>query len=177
MDRPFVHVSPEELGIFLSCQEPTLAYNLPLLLPLGKEADFVKAKEAVSAILKNHPYLNMRLSMGKDGEVGKTIVDEPFELVKETLNELPREELVQHFDLLNQRLFRIRYLSTPEGDYLFSDFLHILMDGFSLKMYLDEFVSAYEGKDAVPAEAYDCIDDAFDKAKARADEKSFAEHT
>ena len=176
MDRNFVRISPEELGIFLSCQEPTLAYNLPLLLPLGKNGDFAKAKQAVSAILKNHPYLNMRLSMGKDGEVGKSIVDEPFELVKETLNELNREELVQHFDLLNQRLFRIRYLSTPEGDYLFSDFHHILMDGFSLKMYLDEFVSAYESKDAVPAESYDCIDDALDKAKAREDEKSFAEH-
>ena len=58
-----IAVSAEELGIFLSCSEPTLAYNLPLLLPLGKDGSFEKAKDAIAKIFAKHPYLDCQMHM------------------------------------------------------------------------------------------------------------------
>ena len=135
-------ISPEELGIYLSCQEPTLAYNLPLLIPFGKEGSFAKAKKALETILANHPHLNARLFLSK-GEVVKSIVDTPLSLKEE--KELDRETLVQPFELLDAPLYRFRFFATKEGAYLFADFHHVIMDGFSLKKFLDEFALLYEG--------------------------------
>ncbi|MDY6392062.1 MAG: amino acid adenylation domain-containing protein [Bacilli bacterium] len=173
MEKNMVLISPEELGIYLSCLQPTLAYNLPLLLPLGKKADFQKAKAAVDAILTRHPYLNMRLTQGKDGDIYKFIAEEPFELVEEKVAKLDKAALVERFDLLDSRLFRIRYLVAEDGAYLFSDFHHVLMDGFSLKKYLDEFASLYEGGKPGKPEEFDALMDAKRKAEYRADEAKF----
>ena len=171
MDNKSVHITAEELGIFLSCMEPTLAYNLPLLLPLGK-GSFDKAKKAVDSILANHPYLFMRLHRESDGEIYKSVEPFAFELKAEDFDLAKKESLVEPFELIGSPLFRIRYLKTKDGDYLFSDFHHVLMDGFSLKMYLDEFAAAYDGSFTNVPEAFTCIDDAQEKAdvKANADE-------
>ena len=69
MESRRVLISPEELGIYLSCQQPTLAYNLPLLIPLGEKASLEACRKALDAICQAHPYLGMRLSMDKGGIV------------------------------------------------------------------------------------------------------------
>ncbi len=63
MENKRFPITPEELDIYLSRLEPTPAYNLPMLLPLGKEADFEKGKKAFLDIVAAHPYLNMQLSL------------------------------------------------------------------------------------------------------------------
>ena len=161
-------ISPEELGIYLSCQEPTLAYNLPLLIPLGKDGNFAKAKKALEEILENHPHLNARFSIVK-GDVVKQIVPTPFELTEEKVKVVDRPNLVQPFVLLDSPLYRFRYFSALEGAYLFCDFHHVLMDGFSLKKFLDEFACLYEGGKA-EKEEFDAIDDGLRKAEARQNE-------
>ena len=166
-----VPITPEELGIYLSCQEPTLAYNLPLLVPLGKDGSFEKTEKALETILANHPHLNVRLSLAK-GEVVKSIVDTPLKLVEEKTKKLLRDELVQPFELLDAPLYRFRYFDTGEGKYLFCDFHHVLMDGFSLKKFLDEFASLYEGG-VSEKESFDGIDDALRKQQARENAESF----
>ena len=55
----------EVLGIYLSCLQETLAYNLPTLIPVGKRGE-AEARKALEAILAAHPHLNARLSM-EDG--------------------------------------------------------------------------------------------------------------
>lgn len=166
-----VPITPEELGIYLSCQEPTLAYNLPLLIPLGKDGSFEKAKNALASILENHPHLNARLTIEK-GVVCKSIVEEPLALAEEKADKLDRDSLVELFTLLNAPLYRFRYFKTKEGDYLFADFHHVIMDGFSLKKFLDEFALLYEGGVA-KKESFDAIDDALRKAEAREDAPRF----
>ncbi len=103
-----VPITPEELGIYLSCQEPTLAYNLPLLISLGKDGFFEKAKKALEAILENHPHLNARLSIEK-GVVCKSIVESPLTLPEEKADVLDKDSLVELFTLLNAPLYRFRY--------------------------------------------------------------------
>lgn len=170
-----VAISAEELGIYLSCTQPTLAYNLPLLLPLGSKASFEQAKKALERILEKHPYLDAEFHVDKKGDLTKSIVSHPFELKLETIQVLDKVSLVQPFQLLDAPLYRFRYLRTPEGDYLFCDFHHMLMDGFSLKMFLDEFAAAYEDKSIGEPEAYSGIDDGAKKEAYRQDKEALEE--
>ena len=174
MENKRFPITPEELGIYLSCLEPTLAYNLPLLLPLGKEADFGKAKKAFLDIVAAHPYLNMQLSLDAEGNVTKSIVPCSVELKEEAVESIDRDAIVQPFELIGKPLYRARYFKTPEGGYLFVDFHHVLMDGFSLKKFLDEFAARYEGKEVVVEDGLSALEDAGEKAKRRANSAQFA---
>ena len=175
MNHRSVAASREELGIYLSCAEPTLAYNLPTLLPLGKNASFEKAKAAVDAIFAKHPYLNVQFHTNKDGDLTKSIVEVPHELAYVECEALDKPALVQPFALLDAPLYRFCFLRTPEGDYLFSDFHHMIMDGFSLTMFYGEFAKAYEGQSIGEPEKVTGIDDGAKKEAHRADEKAFGE--
>ena len=53
-------------------------------------------------------------------------------------------ELIHPFDLLNDRLFRIRILKTQEAQYLFIDFHHIIFDGMSYSTIIKDLKDAYE---------------------------------
>ncbi len=149
-----------------------MAYNLPLLIPLGKDGSAEKTKKALREILAKHPSLNVEFMMW-DGEIVKRIIDQPlaFEVVKG----LDRDTLVRPFELLDSRLYRFEYHETEKGDYLFCDFHHAIMDGFSLKRFLDEFALAYGGA-SLKAEAFDNLDDALAKHAAREDKASFEGH-
>lgn len=138
----------EVLGIYLSCLEETLAYNLPTLIPIGKH-DEKEVKTALSAILKAHPHLNAELST-KEGILYQEEVEAPLSLKVSEVKEIDRASLVKPFVLLNSPLYRFELLKTPNGNYLFSDFHHVLMDGFSLTLFYREFAKALEGKEIPP---------------------------
>ena len=175
MATHFIPATQEELGIFLSCLEPTLAYNLPLLIPLGKEGDAKKAEAALRKVLSNHPYLDTVFSLGEGGALQKKIVplDKEFELP--VIKGLKKDELVQPFATLDEHLYRFSFIEDRQGNYLFADFHHMLMDGFSLDMFLKEFAEIYEGRGEGTKEGYTSLDFAKAKAELRADKERFAE--
>ena len=74
MEGRIAPISREELGLFLASANDTLAYNLPLWIPLGKSCGYDKAKKALEKILEAHPALNTQFFM-KEGDV-------PFDLEK-----------------------------------------------------------------------------------------------
>ena len=55
-----------------------------------------------------------------------------------------KPELIHPFDLLNDRLFRIRILKTQEAQYLFIDFHHIIFDGMSFSNIIKDLKDAYD---------------------------------
>ena len=171
--KPYL-ASQEELGIFLSCLEPTLAYNLPLLVPLGKDADASKAESAIRAILDNHPYLNAVFFLGEGGALYKRLEPLKGEFHLPVVKGLHKDKLVQHFDILEKHLYRFGFIQDQDQSYLFADFHHILMDGFSLDMFLSEFASVYEGRGKGKKETYSSFDFALEKAAARQDKERFA---
>ena len=64
-------LSQTELGIFLACQNPTTAYNLPFLLELPDEWDTDHFIEAVKAFFDAHPGIRTRLVQLEDGSIGR----------------------------------------------------------------------------------------------------------
>ncbi|MBA8760020.1 hypothetical protein GWK87_06880 [Staphylococcus schleiferi subsp. coagulans] len=54
--------------------------------------------------------------------------------------------MVQPFDLEHDRLLRIRYIQSPEDDFLFMDTHHSVNDGMSQTLILDELSQLYQDK-------------------------------
>ena len=166
-----VLLSQEELGIALSCLEPNLAYNLPLLIPVGKH-DFEDIKKALLALLAKHPQWNTRVATDENGELVKYIVDEPLNLVEG--GKLDKEALVRPFVLFDSCLYRMEFYKEKEGNFLFVDFHHVIMDGFSLNRFFDDLAALLEGKEA-KEEKVTCFQDAEDKLAQRNDKAAYEE--
>ena len=171
MSKP-IPVSQEEYGIYLSCLNPTLAYNLPLLIPVGK-ASFENIESSLNKILEAHPHLNVKLFQ-KGDDICKEEVKRPLELSKSEYDPKKEAELVKPFDLLKDSLYRFVYLEGEEN-YLFADFHHILMDGFSLRIFFNELDALLNGK-TIEKETLSAEEDSRKKAEVRLDAKAMEEN-
>lgn len=58
-----------------------------------------------------------------------------------------RKLLVQPFDMLNNNLFRIRLIKTQTAKYLFFDVSHVIFDGDSMAVFIDDLEQAYQNWD------------------------------
>ena len=79
-------ISKTEYGIYFDyLNNPgSIAYNIPLFFKLDKGIDISRLKQAVEAVIENHPYIKSRLTADSDGAVYKLSSDEPAVLeVKE----------------------------------------------------------------------------------------------
>ena len=159
-----VKATQEVLGIYLSCLEPTLAYNLPTLIPLGKH-DVNEVKEALAKVFASHEQLHSRFQM-EDGVLYQYEEQTPLNLEAEKVPSIDRKSLVEPFVLLDAPLYRFRFFETPEGNYFFSDFHHMLMDGFSLTLFYHELAQALEGEE-IAKENQTAFDVAEAQEKAR----------
>ena len=159
--------SQEELGIYLSCLEDTLAYNLPMLLSVD-QVGAAKVESSLQKLLSLHKQWNTRFALDEDGALVKYIADEPLVFSSSQVKAVDKDNLVRLFTLLDAPLYRFEFFQTPEGNYLFADFHHIIMDGFSLNRFFHDFYSLLEGKE-VAGEKFTCFEDAQRKASYRAD--------
>ena len=158
-----VILTDSQKGIYLSCLEPTLAYNLPMLVELDASFSVEKVKKAIEIVLDAHPIHQIRLMM-ESGEVVETRVDESLKIEEVTLSQLDKQALIRPFDMLNAPLYRIEILHCQEKDYLFVDFHHILFDGFSISLFFKEIADAISGKE-IEKETYSLFDYADDEAR------------
>lgn len=136
-------LSKTEEGIYVSCLNKTDAYNLPFLMKLGNKIDLERINFSLNEILTKHPYLNTNLCMDDDGKVYKYINERKINLEVIEVNSLNIE--VEYFDLLNDYLYRFRLLKYENDYYLYFNFHHIIMDGTSIKLFIDDFCNCYKG--------------------------------
>lgn len=167
-------ITKTQEGIFVECiAHPSSAiYNIPMLLKISPDLDIDKLKSAVEAAVNAHPYVLGELIMDDSGDIAITrnpdvhydkseIICEEYATVCDMM-----KTLVKPFGLLESRLFRI-YMIRAEGDtYLYLEFHHIISDGTSLLILLDEISRAYRGE--VPeTESYSGYEAALSESKQR----------
>lgn len=146
-------LSQAQLGIFAACmaRQGEVAYNNGVLLRLGSGVDLSRLAKACEAVVEAHPYVKTRLFIDDKGNPRQRRNDEePYQQEIETMSdadfELMRPHLMQPFFLLADRLFRIQLIKTPSAAYLFIDFHHIIFDGYSYEVLLDDLNAAYGGR-------------------------------
>jgi len=143
-------------------------YNLPILLPLDSSIDLTRLQRAIVAAIDAHPYLKTTLFFNADGEIRARRQDDlPAEVPIKNVDKLPAPaELVRPFALTKEPLYRAAIFSTPDKNYLFLDFHHIIYDGSSEDIFFDDMNAAYDGK-ILSKETYTGFEVALDEKKSR----------
>ena len=144
-------LSQTQLGIYVESisRHGEVAYNNGMLFQLNPAIDAEQLSKACETLVEAHPYIKTRLFVDNQGNPRQLRNDaEPYHQSVETLTQQEFEklkpELIYPFDLLNDRLFRIRILKTQEAQYLFIDFHHIIFDGMSFSNIIKDLKDAYD---------------------------------
>ena len=166
-------ITQTQNGIFVECaaNPGTTIYNIPYLLKLSKNIDINRLKAAVESTINAHPYIKTKLFINEKGDIRALRNDSDTPLVEIVeCEELPENsELVIPFEILNGNLYRAKIYKTNDANYLFLEFHHIICDGTSEAVIIEDINSFYEGK-AVEAESYTGFENALDEEKARTTE-------
>ena len=144
-------LSQTQLGIYVECisQQGNTLYNNAILFKLADDIDTNRLAHACEAVVEAHPYIKTRLFVDEEGHPRQRRNDEvPYHQQVESMSETDflklRSQLEQPFQLHSDQLFRIRILKTTVNVYLFIDFHHIIFDGTSMQILLQDISSAYE---------------------------------
>ena len=141
-------LSKSEEGLYISSMNGGDAYNLANLVNLGKDVTYEQVQKALDKVFKAHPYLNTVLTNDDSGNIVKYIKEDNFTLPLEEVEKV--EVNSAPYELLNNHLYRFK-LFKVKGEYVFYfDFHHIIMDGTSIKNFIDDFFLALEGKELTP---------------------------
>ena len=136
-------------GIFIeSIAKPgSTNYNIPLLFKIDKSIDLKKLKESVIKTLKAHEYLLLTLKMDDDGNIKalRKEVEPVVDIIKK--DKLDSKALVRPFEIVGGPLYRVEIYEIKEDNYLFLDFHHIICDGTSENIVLNDINRAYEGEE------------------------------
>ncbi|MBQ3767896.1 MAG: amino acid adenylation domain-containing protein [Prevotella sp.] len=148
-------LSKTQFGIYAECvgYEGEARYNLPYFYILDGSLDGNRLAKAIEAAVAAHPTLFTHIELRDDGEPLQTVDDsETFTLAVEEVDDIEavKKELIQPFNLYEDRLFRIRLLHDSEHYYFFLDIHHIIGDGTTLKVMLSDVETAYNGGELAP---------------------------
>ena len=147
-------LTPEQLDFFnyQSYMPNSTMYNLFDMIRFEKEEiDVEKMAKAVEMAFKNHPALSTVLQYNKSGDLIQkydskmSIVIKPERISEDELNKI-KDTLVAPFKLINAPLFRFRLFETENAVYLFFDVHHIVFDGTSLDILINNIINAYLGE-------------------------------
>ena len=155
-------------GIFIECTANmgSTIYNIPYLLKLDNKVDLDRLAEAIDSTVEAHPYLKTRLFMDDNGNVLQKRND-GLSYKTPILNGMNRDTLVRPYMLFYEQLFRFEIYRTCDGNYLFLDLHHIVADGTSLAIIINDINRAYSGEKLEP-EGYTSYDLALDNRDALA---------
>ena len=148
-------LSKVQYGIYAECvgHIGEICYNLPYLYQLDRDLDGERLCHAVETAVKAHPTLFTRIQLNDDGEPMQTIdlETETWSLAIEDVDDIEqkKKELVVPFNIYGDRLFHIHLLRDSRHYYLFIDYHHIIVDGTSMSIMLEDINNAYNKEDIV----------------------------
>ena len=144
-----------QYGLYVECVnhpgEP--CYNVPCFYILDGSLDEERLRKAVETVVSAHPTLFTRIELTDQGDPVQTVDDtETFSLQVEHIDDIEAEKqtMIQPFNIVGDRLFRIRLLRDKEHFYYFQDIHHTIFDGGSHDIMLADLEKAYNGEPLEP---------------------------
>ena len=125
-------------------------YNIPMCLKLTGNVDESRIIKAYNALIKRHEALRTSFDI-KDGELIQIISDnavgnESRCSIRECDVRNEFEHFIRPFELKKAPLIRLQITKTESCYYLFLDIHHIISDGMSMNILVDEFIRLYNGE-------------------------------
>ena len=146
-----VPLSYAQTGVYFDClKNPTSTlYNIPYCIKFQKDTDATALAEAIKTLVKAHPQLTVHFGNGEEGIV-QTV--NPEQTVKIPVNKMSEEDLalykqdfVKPFDLSTGPLYRFEIVKTDAQTYLLMDVHHLVFDGGSVDIFLQQLCSVLNG--------------------------------
>lgn len=150
-------LSGSQMGVYLDCQKDgdALRYNIPTRLVLPTNIDAKRLAATIKTVLEGHPGIHVRIEASLDS-IRQVPLQEPVHVdsLRLTAAEAAAfaETFARPFDLTTGPLYRVAVVESPEAILVFSDFHHIVFDGASMDLFLNELGQVYEGGSMVPEE-------------------------
>ncbi|WP_291571169.1 non-ribosomal peptide synthetase [Clostridium sp. UBA4548] len=126
----------------------SIAYNMPAVFELEGKVDKNKIEETFRKLTERHEALRTYFET-LDGEIVQKIQSNyEFELVKKQNESIEDtiKSFVRVFDLEKAPLLRVELVENKEKTYLLVDMHHIISDGLSMSILINEFSENYSGK-------------------------------
>lgn len=126
--------------------------NLPFTFELDPKVDLKRLKKAIEAVIDAHPGLKGIIKPGETGYYGlfrddKRKISIPIvKLTEEEWNERVKTLLVPFSYTAEDNLFHISIFETEKAKYLFFDVAHIMGDGITMNILLEDVNKAYRGE-------------------------------
>lgn len=132
--------------------------NLPFTFKLSNAVDLNRLKRAIEKTIDAHPGLKGIIKLGEKGYYiyrdDSRIIDIPIiNLTEEEWQERLKEILVPFEYTENDNLFHIYIFETETSKYLFFDVAHIMGDGITMNILLEDVNKLYCGE-AIEKETY-----------------------
>lgn len=151
MSLKFSPITYAQQGVYIDCilNPEDLSYNNPYIIsiPSGISADTVA--EAVKTVFECHPALfsHFEERAGLATQVYADRCSAEVEVLKIRDEDIKsaKVEFVRVFDLERGPLYRAEVLDAPSGVFLLMDFHHLVFDGVSLNILIQEIGAALEG--------------------------------
>jgi len=150
-------LTDSQMGVYLECvgdPEATM-YNIPMCCELPEDIDVDRFKKAVEGAVASHTSFGVNITLSKGtpvmclrpeylrAEVGEWEVED-IEAVKRTF--------VRPFCMEGEPLYRMALYRCKGRCYFLFDVHHLIFDGTSVKVFLDEISLLYRGEEPKPEE-------------------------
>jgi amino acid adenylation domain-containing protein len=147
-----VPLSYAQIGVYFDClKNPTSTlYNVPFCLKFQKDTDTTALAEAVKTLVKAHREMTVHFGNGDEGIIQTVDLEKVVEI---PLKQMSEEELAQYkqdfvkpFDLGTGPLYRFEIMTTEKQTYLLMDVHHLVFDGGSVDIFLQQLCSLMNGE-------------------------------
>jgi amino acid adenylation domain-containing protein len=149
----------------------SLNYNMPELYKLDGEIEINRIEDAVKMVIDKHESLRTTFKVIR-GEPVQIIHDcSEFKVkqinISKSINEYFVDAFITPFNLNTGPLFRIELVNANNEWYLLMDMHHIITDGSSQKIFIEDFISAYSNKriDDLPLQYKDFAEWQYENSK------------
>lgn len=148
-------VSPAQKRVFLSINlfKNSITYNMPALFLLNKPLEVNTLYSIFYKIIQNHPNLRTNFFLKKDKIYQFThdkVEETNFTVKIAHEDELTQTEMVKKytkpFNLEKDCLIRVILIKNKNDNYLFIDLSHMISDGISLQILIQEFCKLYNNQ-------------------------------
>ncbi|MDJ1631297.1 condensation domain-containing protein [Bacillus velezensis] len=150
-------VSSVQKMVYLSTQIEggELSYNMPGILTLEGKLDTNRLQTAFQRLIQRHESSRTGFEMvrGEPVQVIKSQVEFSMERYKATADEVEEcfRTFVRPFDLSQAPLLRAGLIELEQDLHIFMfDMHHIITDGASMNIFVEELIQLYDGKELAP---------------------------
>ena len=147
-----VPLSYAQTGVYFDClKNPTSTlYNIPYCIQFQKETDSTALAEAIRTLVKAHPQMTVHFGNGEEGIVQTVDLEQAVEIPVKQMSEedlaLYKQDFVKPFDLSTGPLYRFEMVMTDKHTYLLMDVHHLVFDGGSVDIFLQQLCSIMNGE-------------------------------